>query len=118
MEYTNEAANPIAMALHVWSASDRGSFATPRARAQLQPISPRLLKMMGHNRTVASSPRAEGPRMRAVKIPVITPQAWIARLVKNVPILALEKIIRKIAMHVWSSAILERRPLPRDEKPD
>ena len=38
---------------------------------------------------------AEGPRMRAVKTPVITPQLWIARLVKNVPILALEKIIRK-----------------------
>src|SRR5258706_15963178 len=97
MENAIEAANPRATALQIWSDSLSGLFATARARAQLQPINPKLLRMMGHNMTVASSPLAEGPRMRAVKIPVIIPHTWIAKLVKKVPILALEKIIRGAA---------------------
>jgi hypothetical protein len=52
---------------------------------------------MGHNMTVASSPLAVGPRSRAVKIPVISPQAWMARLVEKVAMLALEKIIFEAA---------------------
>ena len=92
-KYRHAAANPTATAARIQSDSFRGSAATSRARAQLHPINPRLLRIMGHNITVASSPLAVGPKLRAVKIPVINPQNWIAKLVENVAIFALEKII-------------------------
>jgi len=55
---------------------------------------------MGHNITVASSPLAVGPKMRAVKIPVINPQNWMAKLVEKVAIFALEKIM----LRPWGNA--------------
>src|SRR5579864_2512073 len=87
------AADPTVSAARIQSASFSGLAATSRASAQLQPSNPRLLRIMGHNMTVASSPLAVGPRRRAVKIPVISPQNWMARLVEKVAMLALEKII-------------------------
>jgi hypothetical protein len=50
---------------------------------------------------VASSPRATGPRVRAVTIPVMTPHPWMAKQVKNVPIFAREKIIRNAEKMGW-----------------
>src|ERR1700681_3922188 len=96
-EYMDAAASPTAAAPQIRSASLSGWLATCRASAQLQPINPRLLKIMGHNITVASSPRAAGPKRRAVTTPVITPQPWMARLVKNVLVFALEKIMGNCA---------------------
>ena len=55
---------------------------------------------MGNNITVASSPLAVGPKMRAVKIPVINPQNWMAKLVEKVAIFALEKIM----LRPWGKA--------------
>jgi hypothetical protein len=52
-----------------------------------------LVKITGHNITVANSPLAVGPRTRAVRTPVIRPETWIATLVRNVEILALENIM-------------------------
>ena len=56
--------------------------------------------------------------MRAVKIPVTMPHAWMARLVKNVPKLALEKIIGKSQRRELARANYPQRLPPRDHKPD
>src|SRR4029077_3083455 len=90
--YNRAVARPTATPTAAQSHSRSGSFATSRARTQLQPISPRLLKMVGHKMTVASSPLATGPSRRAVIIPVAAPQAWMIELVENVPKLAFENI--------------------------
>jgi hypothetical protein len=95
--YNNAVTSPTATPTAAQSDSHSGSFATSRARTQLQPINPRLLKIMGHKMTVASSPLATGPSRRAVTMPVTAPQAWMIKLVENVPKLALENITRSCA---------------------
>lgn len=93
-KYKRAVAIPTVIPVAAQSLSRCGSFAISRARTQLQPIKPRLLKTVGHRITVASSPLAAGPNRRAVSMPVPAPQACMARLVENVPKLALEKITR------------------------
>src|SRR5580704_12991702 len=94
------------MAAHSHSRS--GSFATSRARTQLQPINPRLLKITGHKMTVASSPLATGPSNRAVRMPVAAPQTWMIKLVENVPKLALENITRDCGDYAAPASVFGR----------